>query len=1698
MITAPTNWNNLWGADGTNMEVAFAIGGKTYYNADIIGGSLKLTSQLYKSFGIGNACASMLQIELVTDDEMPSGAAQATLKVRLKKGSTTTSWVVQGTYYLDTAEITESGTAKLTLYDGMALTDRYLYTGGKVPSSETYPKNALTVATAIASLCGLSLDQSNKTLWQNVSCTAPTDMTCRQILQAIGAAAGGNWIITKANKLKFIPLGDLSTATQSGIVAKTRQFSQTSTRKNILAVALHNGNETYTQGSGGFMLNAACEFASEANVLIAYNAVRGKQYQGFKATDAVITPLVELGDLIDISGARDMLVDSWVLTYQQGCWGNLESPMTDEVEKRIGELDRQAGIARINQAIQQLSDIQDSIDSGEIFENIIDQLNAKANETGGWFYYVEGQGVRTYDKQVTNPAIGAEATQVVEIKGGNIRIANSKDNNGNWQWKTVIVSGHIAAELVTAAALTAGYIGNVDGTYWDLDNNTLVIGNNSTVGGVETATLIEHVSSSVTDANVQYYLSTSSTSQTGGSWGSSMPKVTSGKYLWERQKITKTDGTIVYTTPVLATAINSAQTSANDAATAAGNAQTTANAANTAAGNAQSAANAAQGTANAAQTAAGNAQTAADNAQTTANGAQTVATRADERAVAYRGECGTGATTVAKVVTAKNFLLNKGVTITVYNTTANTSTGALTLNVNSTGAKPIFIDGAAASSTNQLLWVAGSMITYTYDGTNWCVQDPGVWYGTECIVSVGTAAKTTTAKGCVIRKGTTIYVPFTYANTSTTATLNVGSTGAKAIYYGTTATRPTTANGFGWIAGTTAVFVFDGANWRTGDSSAAQKANDAAKVATNYLTFSETNGLDVGYSGTLAKARINGSGFEVFDSDNQSAAFMGLVDNVSMSRIGRTSGYHIITSSADYGYLALRDGNTQVMRIDGSKMQLGRTGQNNINLLLENSEGLFFRVDEVTTGAILATNNGVQLDSGDRKAYVVTESDTNIPARVYIHADKSDTKQAKIELTTGGAPQIDIEADRVTISGLINLDVSGYVKATGNVEAGIDVNAARNLVFGAGAANTTYVIAAKTPSRNARVLFAGGGKKTDGDANGTVVGLGAGGLTLVGGGEYATNRYNVGDLDDGAEHLYLGADQAVRIESNANTIGNRKTWTFETGGALSLPELGYVAVKNTNLDGTAASLTAVQSQVLTSMLDTNNRSVTALLARQYKDGANATLLQTARTVNGTAKYNVISVGLHADGSCYYDMTDRDAFREVIGAFSTSGGTITGNIIVNGGLYRANTSADATLADNGVSSTLYPAWYASDKNNKILARVEALIGASGNIGSYWYVKNYKADGTQVGLKGIRMIMDKTGALTYTVSDPDKFRTAINALAAIKIGNYWGIAPPGGADAGWIRTPQDGIIPYESGGGNSTVGTSVWPFKAMYAKTIYLNGTALGSLATKSSLAASDIPSLAASKINSGTFDAARIPNLAASKINSGTFDAARIPDLGETYLKLSGGTMTGNIQVEKNANANYSLKDASMDITAANNGYTSGTRYQEIVFYDKNNKQPGQMTTEVGSDGHVWTYLRARNYKSDGTTVVDSQIILKAAKNGTIDAQINGVEVGKTITTTAVASIAAAADSITINDSQFAQYGKVATFRIKFTTSTARSGNWNVATLVSGKRPAITSPGTVWAYNGNITVNISANGVIQVNGTVAANTQLVLMATFVLA
>ena len=63
----------------------------------------------------------------------------------------------------------------------------------------------------------------------------------------------------------------------------------------------------------------------------------------------------------------------------------------------------------------------------------------------------------------------------------------------------------------------------------------------------------------------QYYLSTSSATQSGGSWSTNQPEWSEGKYIWTRSQVTWTNNTVTTTTPVLAKATNKANENANEA-----------------------------------------------------------------------------------------------------------------------------------------------------------------------------------------------------------------------------------------------------------------------------------------------------------------------------------------------------------------------------------------------------------------------------------------------------------------------------------------------------------------------------------------------------------------------------------------------------------------------------------------------------------------------------------------------------------------------------------------------------------------------------------------------------------------------------------------------------------------------------------------------------------------------------------------------------------------------------------------------------------------------------------------------------------------------------------------------------------------------------------------------------------------------------
>ena len=87
--------------------------------------------------------------------------------------------------------------------------------------------------------------------------------------------------------------------------------------------------------------------------------------------------------------------------------------------------------------------------------------------------------------------------------------------------------------------------------------------------------------------------------------------------------------------------------------------------------------------------------------------------------IVHFGTCATAAGTAAKAATITGFKLVTGARIAIKFSAANTVANP-TLNVNGTGAKAIKKYGTTAVDVNA--WVAGAVVEFTYDGTNWLMD----------------------------------------------------------------------------------------------------------------------------------------------------------------------------------------------------------------------------------------------------------------------------------------------------------------------------------------------------------------------------------------------------------------------------------------------------------------------------------------------------------------------------------------------------------------------------------------------------------------------------------------------------------------------------------------------------------------------------------------------------------------------------------------------------------------------------------------------------------------------------------------------------------------------------------------------------------------------------------------------------------------
>ena len=176
------------------MEYKVVIDTTEYTDADIQSGNIE--RPLFDEFGIGNACMAMLKIVFKQKSTIPR------MSKIVPKALVDGQWEQLGVFYLDERSVKPTGVMTVVAYDSMLKADKVW-----VPDqSLEFPMPMDDAVDVIAGLMGIEVDTRTKVSSTYTIDYPANDYTLRDVLKYIAVANGGNWTITREDKLLLVPL----------------------------------------------------------------------------------------------------------------------------------------------------------------------------------------------------------------------------------------------------------------------------------------------------------------------------------------------------------------------------------------------------------------------------------------------------------------------------------------------------------------------------------------------------------------------------------------------------------------------------------------------------------------------------------------------------------------------------------------------------------------------------------------------------------------------------------------------------------------------------------------------------------------------------------------------------------------------------------------------------------------------------------------------------------------------------------------------------------------------------------------------------------------------------------------------------------------------------------------------------------------------------------------------------------------------------------------------------------------------------------------------------------------------------------------------------------------------------------------------------------------------------------------------------
>ena len=396
MQSTSATWRSLW-ASGAALEAAAVIGEDTF----AVAAAPVITRGLMQDgLSVGNVVSASCALSLRTDATIPK-SAEVTVKMRLKDGATTSEWLPAGTFFISRrSRDPVTGVLTLECYDALLKAN-----AAWEPSTGSWPRSAAGVVAEIAGLLDLTTDPRTALPSGNLIPEPAAGTTLREALGGVAAMAGGNWIVTPANRLRLVPVldadapGDADAADVSGVLGGLWVGS----REEITGARCVSEGESYLYGDEtGAVARVPLAPMAAAD---AAEALLGMTWQAFEIATAVYDPAAELGDFLR-AGANGE-IRGWLcaetVTLGPAFRGDISAPGPAELADEypyIGPEQRdmrvlRAAVAQAGQSAASASAAVAGLNQQELFRRLTNNGRAQGMLLANGQLYVNASYIQT-------------------------------------------------------------------------------------------------------------------------------------------------------------------------------------------------------------------------------------------------------------------------------------------------------------------------------------------------------------------------------------------------------------------------------------------------------------------------------------------------------------------------------------------------------------------------------------------------------------------------------------------------------------------------------------------------------------------------------------------------------------------------------------------------------------------------------------------------------------------------------------------------------------------------------------------------------------------------------------------------------------------------------------------------------------------------------------------------------------------------------------------------------------------------------------------------------------------------------------------------------------------------------------------------------------------------------------------------------